>query len=169
MLFQTLVFASIAALCGAQSTFKPLRPPSIPLAVKSPYFSTWQQAGSDSGNGGYLAGEWPTFWAGAITGWTGYIRVDNITYIWMGAPAVTNETNYYVSQTAFEYTPSRSTFTMDVAGVVTMTIDFLSPVLPDTILEMSLPYSYMDVKVHSRDGKKHEVQLYTDISAGKDK
>lgn len=55
---------------------------------------------------------------------------------------------------------------MDVAGVVGMTITMTSPVLPDTILEMSLPYTYMDVQVYSIDGKDHEVQLYTDISAG---
>lgn len=52
----------------AVSTFSPARPPAIPLAVKSPYMSTWLQAGRDgtgvdSGNGGYLPGEWPTFWA----------------------------------------------------------------------------------------------------------
>lgn len=35
--------------------------------------STWQQAGSDHGNGGYLAGQWPTFWNGQITGWTGMV------------------------------------------------------------------------------------------------
>ena len=129
--------------------------------------STWQQAGSDAGNGGYLAGQWPTFWYGAITGWTGYIRVDNVTYIWMGAPVVPNENNYYVTQTAYEYTPTRSIFTMDVAGAVGMNITFLSPVLPDTILEMSLPYTYLDVQVHSIDGKRHDVQIYTDISAGR--
>lgn len=48
---------------AAASTFSPARPPAIPLAVKSPYMSTWQYAGSDGGNGGYLAGQWPQFWA----------------------------------------------------------------------------------------------------------
>lgn len=44
------------------STFSPARPPAIPLAVKSPYLSTWLNAGGDGGNGGYLAGEWPVHW-----------------------------------------------------------------------------------------------------------
>jgi hypothetical protein len=44
------------------STFSPARPPAIPLAVKAPYLNTWLNAGSDGGNGGYLAGEWPVFW-----------------------------------------------------------------------------------------------------------
>lgn len=50
------------ALAAAQSTFTPARPPAIPLAVKAPYLSTWLNVGSDGGNGGYLAGEWPVFW-----------------------------------------------------------------------------------------------------------
>lgn len=44
------------------STFSPARPPSIPLAVRSPYLSTWLQVGKDGGDGGLLAGQWPTFW-----------------------------------------------------------------------------------------------------------
>lgn len=52
-----------AELVSAASTFSPARPPSIPLAVKAPYLNTWLDAGSDGGNGGYLAGEWSTFWA----------------------------------------------------------------------------------------------------------
>lgn len=51
-----LSFPFFASAVLAQSSFTPARPPAIPLAVKSPYLNTWQQAGSDGGNGGYLAG-----------------------------------------------------------------------------------------------------------------
>lgn len=51
-----------AQAVSAASTFSPARPPSVPIAVKSPYLNTWLNAGSDGGNGGYLAGEWTTFW-----------------------------------------------------------------------------------------------------------
>lgn len=57
-----LLVASLVTSIGAQSTFTPARPPALPLAVKSPYLSTWQNAGSDGGNGGYLPGQWPRFW-----------------------------------------------------------------------------------------------------------
>lgn len=57
-----LLVASFIVSIGAQSTFTPARPPSLPLAVRSPYLSTWLDAGSDGGNGGYLAGQWPVFW-----------------------------------------------------------------------------------------------------------
>jgi hypothetical protein len=55
---------------------------------------------------------------------------------------------------------------MDVDGKVQMKITFLSPVSPDDLVRSSLPYSYMDVEVASLDGSSHQVQLYTDISAG---
>lgn len=51
-----LSFPLFASAVIAQSSFAPARPPAIPLAVNSPYLNTWQQAGSDGGNGGYLAG-----------------------------------------------------------------------------------------------------------------
>lgn len=57
-----LLVASLASAVTAESTFKPARPPALPLAVKSPYLSTWLPAGKNGGNGGYLAGEWPRFW-----------------------------------------------------------------------------------------------------------
>jgi hypothetical protein len=61
--------STVAALLGlavysvrGASTFSPARPPAVPLAVRAPYLNTWLEAGSDGGNGGYLAGEWATFW-----------------------------------------------------------------------------------------------------------
>ncbi|EME45994.1 hypothetical protein DOTSEDRAFT_147842, partial [Dothistroma septosporum NZE10] len=153
---------SVIAVRSQASTFSPGRPPAIPLAVRSPYLSTWQAAGADGGNGGYLAGQWPTFWTGAITGWCGFIKVDNTTYTWMGKP---DSMPSIVTQTALEYTSTRSTFTMDVAGKVVMNITFLSPVDPTDKQRQSMPVSYMNVEVQSSDGQQHDVALYTDISA----
>jgi hypothetical protein len=65
MHFSLLLCALYGLLAGsavAQSKFTPTRPPALPLAVKSPYLSTWFRAGKDGGNGGYLPGQWPTFW-----------------------------------------------------------------------------------------------------------
>ena len=53
-------FFTIAA--QSASKFTPTRPPSLPLAVKNPYLSAWFPAGSNGGNGGYLPGQWPSFW-----------------------------------------------------------------------------------------------------------
>jgi len=55
---------------------------------------------------------------------------------------------------------------MNVAGKVEMIITFLSPVTPDDLKRQSLTFSYLHVAVSSMDGKAHDVQLYSDISAG---
>ncbi|GLI76787.1 hypothetical protein PoHVEF18_005065 [Penicillium ochrochloron] len=155
-----LLVSSFVASIGAQSTFSPARPPALPLAVKSPYLSTWLNAGSDGGNGGYLAGEWPVFWENQITGWCGLIRVDGAAYTWMGLPGSTT-----VTQTAFEYTSTKSIFTMDVGGKVEMNITFMSPITPNDFKRQSLIFSYLNVEVSSLDGNDHDVQVYADISA----
>lgn len=89
------------------------------------------------------------------------IRVDGHLYTWMGSPGPEA-----VTQTAFEYTSTRSIFTMTVGGMVSMNITFLSPVTPNDLKRQSLPFSYLDVEVASMDGAEHNVQVYADISAG---
>lgn len=81
----------------------------------------------------------------------------------MGAPL---DVGSNVKQTSFEYTSTRSIFTLDVAEKVMLKVTFLSPVVPDDLMKASLPQSYMNVDVSSTDGNEHDVQLYTDISAG---
>ena len=56
---------------------------------------------------------------------------------------------------------------MDVGGLVTMNITFLSPVNPTDLKRQSLTFSYVDVVVTSSDGASHDVKLYADITAGK--
>lgn len=92
-----------------------------------------------------------------MTGWSGFVRVDNVSYTWLGA---SNQNSVFVNQTAFEYTSTRSIFTMSVGGFVKMTITFLSSVTPNDLLRSSLPYSYLDIEVESEDGNQHDVQLY---------
>ncbi|KAF2126519.1 glutaminase GtaA [Dothidotthia symphoricarpi CBS 119687] len=146
---------------AAESTFTPARPPSLPLAVKNPYLSTWLPAGSDGGNGGYLPGQWPQFWTGQWLGWTGLIRVDGKTFTWMGTP---NDIDV-ASQVAYEYTSTRSIFTIEADDKVTVKITFLSPLTPNDFKRQSLIFSYMEVEVSSLNGTTHDVQIYTDISA----
>jgi hypothetical protein len=173
--------ASVAAFFGGLShaiDFSPARPPAWPLAVRSPYLSTWL----DGSSGGSLAGHWPTFWAyvalpspkplnhavltdihpesGQITGWQGFVAVDGAVYNWMGAapgPAVAN-------QTSATYTSTNTVFTFDVEGKVTLKATFLSPVYPNDLLKQSLQHSYVDVTAVSADGASHSVQVYLDTS-----
>ncbi|CAG8400235.1 unnamed protein product [Penicillium salamii] len=155
-----LLVASLVASIGAQSTFSPARPPAIPLAVRSPYLSTWLDAGSDGGNGGYLAGQWPVFWQNQVTGWAGMIRVDGDVYTWMGLPGTKT-----VNQIAYEYTSTKSIFTMHVDNKLEMNITFLSPITPEDFKRQSLVFSYLNVEVSSLDDQDYDVQVYADISA----
>ena len=56
---------------------------------------------------------------------------------------------------------------MSVADTVEMNITFLSPITPTDLMRQSLPFSYVEVSIISTDGNAHDVQLYTDITAGK--
>ena len=100
--------------------------------------------------------------SGAITGWAGLIRVDGTAYTWLGAPAGAPS----VTQTAFEYTATRSVFVLNVNDAVQLNVTFNSPIFPNDLKRQSLVFSYLDVIVSSIDGATHDVQLYADISAG---
>lgn len=72
-----------------------------------------------------------------------------------------------VTQTAFTYTSTRSTFSFTIAGKVQLDVTFLSPVYPDDFVKKSLQYSYVDTRVYAIDGATHSVSIYMDISGGK--
>ncbi|WP_327011768.1 DUF5127 domain-containing protein [Dactylosporangium sp. NBC_01737] len=137
----------------AASTFSPIRPPATPLAVRSPYLSTWLRADT-------LPGNWPTFWTGAATAMTGIVRVDNQPYVFMGSPSGGWP---LATQTALVVTATRSTFTI-TAGAVRLEVEFLSPVDPANLRRQSVPMSYLSVTAIATDGGSHAVSIYLDIS-----
>ncbi|KAH9927248.1 uncharacterized protein B0H18DRAFT_1084773 [Fomitopsis serialis] len=51
------------------------------------------------------------------------------------------------------------------AGSVNLTVTFLSPIEPSSLINQSVPFSYMSVQARPNDGKSHSVQIYSDISA----
>ena len=104
-----------------------------------------------------------TLGSGQTLGWTGLIKVDNNTLLWMGAPDGYTD---LVNQTSFEYTSTKSIFTFHADDKVQLKVTFLSPLTPTDLKRQSLIFSYMDVEVTSLDGSEHSVQVYTDISAG---
>ncbi|KAF1957920.1 DUF1793-domain-containing protein [Byssothecium circinans] len=112
-------------------------------------------------NGHHFGRTFPFLHRGQITGWAGLIRVDNKTFTWMGAPSNIEA----ASQVAFEYTSTKSIFTIEVDDKVSVKVTFLSPLTPEDFKRQSLIFSYMNVEVSSLDGANHNVQLYTDISA----
>ncbi|KAH6875974.1 hypothetical protein BKA58DRAFT_310214, partial [Alternaria rosae] len=100
--------------------------------------------------------------SGQIVGWTGLIKVDGNTFVWMGKPDGYND---FANQTSYEYTSTKSIFTITAGDTVQLKVTFLSPLTPNDFKRQSLIFSYMDVEVSSLDGSPHNVQIYTDISA----
>ncbi|KAJ4395919.1 hypothetical protein N0V93_000135 [Gnomoniopsis smithogilvyi] len=151
--------ATAAALFSSLSCaidFSPARPPAWPLAVKSPYVSSWLNGDS----GGSLAGNWPKFWNGQVTALQGFVAVDGDVFNWVGAAAGPSVAN----QTSATYTSTKTVFTFDVNSKVTLTATFLSPVYYDDLVKQSLQYSYIDVAAVSSDGASHDVQIYLDCT-----
>lgn len=150
-------FAYVQAL---DWTATPFNPPSIPLAVRTPYLSAWLPQGS----GAALNDVWPTFWTGSVLGWAGFVKVDGTAYSFLGSANVPGATFQKAAQTSFIFTSTQSTFVL-VAGPVQLTVSFLSPVDATDLVKQSIPLAYMTVSAASTDGAEHSVRVYTDISA----
>ena len=144
---------------GAQASpadaFNPIRPPATPLAVRSPYLSTWQRADT-------LAGTWPTFWNGRTAAICGIARIDGTAYVFAGAPG--QPSLPAMPQTSLQVTATRSIYTF-AAGGVTLTVTFFSPVDLSDLQRQSIPLSYITAGAASSDGNGHHVSVYLDISA----
>ncbi len=154
---QALSASDVTTLYQSASALTPLRAPSVPLIVRSPYVSTWQ-------NSDVAPGNWSTFWNGGgnVKAITGIVRVDGSSYVFFGAPggigSVQNAT-----QVQLEITSTQSRYTFQ-AGPVTLYVNFLSPIEATNLQLLSIPFGYIFVQAQSSDGNTHTVSVYMDIS-----
>ncbi|HLK98076.1 MAG TPA: DUF4965 domain-containing protein [Hymenobacter sp.] len=61
-------------------------------------------------------------------------------------------------------TATQSSYTFAAAGVK-LSVTFMAPLLMDNLTALSRPVQYVSYSVQATDGKLHEVELYTDVSA----
>jgi hypothetical protein len=153
--------AAATDLTGLTSTatprYDPIRPPAIPLVVRSPYLSTWLAADN-------LPGTWPTFWTGRITAMAGLATIDGTPFLFLGAPSLPNANPFAtMRQLSVTTTATKSEFVLQQAGVE-LTVTFLSPVTPGDLKRQSQPLSYISMRARSVDGHSHKVAVYFDIS-----
>jgi hypothetical protein len=142
---------------GQSPTDIPVRPPAVPLVVRSPYLSTWLAADN-------LPGTWPTFWTGRITAMTGLATIDGTPFLFLGSPASPTAFPFpTLRQLSLTVTATKSEFVLAQAGVE-LTVTFLSPVTPGDLKRQSQPLSYVSVVARATDGKAHQVGVYFDIS-----
>src|SRR6202050_5380845 len=134
-----------------------VRPPSIPLAVRSPYLSTWLPATA-------LTSATPQFWDGATRGFVGLVRIDGQLYAWAGPPVLsTGAALTPWTPVSTEVTATRSIFTAS-AGGAQLVAEWLSPVEPGNLELQSVPLTLLTVSVSFTDGNSHDVQVYADIT-----
>ena len=143
---------------GARPKFTPLRPPAVPLAVRSPYLSTWVSTHTKE----TLNGQNPIFWTGAEVGWSGLIQVDDTTYEWLGYPSSALPNIESATTESVKYTATKTVYTIS-AGKVGVNVTFLTPITLSDLKRQSLPASYLSLSFWSLDKKNHSVNLYTDI------
>jgi hypothetical protein len=134
-----------------------VRPPSIPLAVRSPYLTTWLPATS-------LTGATPQFWNGAGRTFVGLVLIDGQLYAWAGAPVLSSGAAVTpMTAISTDVTATRSIFTAG-AGGVELVAEWLSPVEPGNLALQSSPLTLLTVSVNFTDGNSHDVQVYADIT-----
>ncbi len=130
------------------------RPPSVPLITHTPYFSVWSP-------GDRLTDTHTTHWTGSRQELMGMIRVDGKSARFLGGEWNGLEA---ADQVSLEITSTRSIYTFEYFGVG-LTVEFLSPLIPDDLDVLTRPITYVTLNVVSVDGEKHEVSVYFEVSA----
>ena len=137
-----------------------LRAPAVPLIPVDPYFSVWATAdrltdNQPDGKPGIA------HWTGAANPLTSLVNVDGKTYRVMGtAPAEVPA----MDQKSLSIQPTTVTYTFEGAGI-RVALEFMTPLLPEDLMVMSRPITYLTWNVNSIDGKEHEVKVYFDDTA----
>src|SRR5690349_14207361 len=105
-------FLFLIALAGSlwSQAAAPIRPPAIPLVAHDPYFSIWSNTDA-------LTGSATRHWTGAVQPLVGLIRIDNVTWRYMGDLPRWAEGLQPMRQTAFELTPTHTMYGLEAAGV----------------------------------------------------
>ncbi|KAJ3568844.1 hypothetical protein NP233_g5444 [Leucocoprinus birnbaumii] len=144
----------LVLLVNAQS---PKRIPFLPLAVKTPYLNTWlhnSDFAPDDDRAQFFTDD-------RKLGWTGFIRVDDQNFQWIGTPYKSNKT----LTSGLTLTPTKTIFRFE-AGPIQFNVTFFTPIEPSDYALQSVPFSYLYIDGFSvGDSLSHTVQVYSDISA----
>jgi len=95
--------------------------------------------------------------------WTGFIRVDNVSYQWMGDGfGKTVRAGENAQQLAMTYTATRTIYQFQADSVL-FNVTFMTPIWPHDYLRQSLPLTYMHFELDEASATNRSVQMYTDI------
>ncbi|KAG8806415.1 hypothetical protein FRC19_007267, partial [Serendipita sp. 401] len=133
-------------------------PVSVPLAVKSPFLSSWKM-GSDG-----MGVNWPRSGGNlGITGWAGFARVDGVLFGFLGGALGASVIGTQAQTKDLEITASQTIYTFGCGGM-DVKVTFINSIEPSDFTRLSLPFIYVSVTATSNDGARHSVQIYSDLS-----
>ncbi|KAL5519656.1 hypothetical protein ACEPAH_1339 [Sanghuangporus vaninii] len=160
----SLICLNALVLAQGNWTTSPFNPFSLPLAVKSPYVNAWAPLGFNTTGSVPLSQAIPRLWSdvNADMGWDAAILVDGNAYQLLGVPPA-NTPLVNAIQQSFVFTPTRSSYVLQ-AGLVNVTMTFMSPIEAKDIVRQSLPFSYLYFEVDSIDGNAHDITIYSDVT-----
>src|SRR5579872_782099 len=149
------LLATTCAMAAAQQPVT-VRTPATPLIVHDPYFSIWSF--DDALNAG------PTrHWTGVPQQLEGVVRVDGHPFRFMGEARDSRDIPP-LPQVSRAIWPTRTIYDFEGAGVH-LTATFLTPALPQDLVALSRPLTYLTWSVRSTDGAAHAVELWLSASA----
>jgi len=171
--FLVLAMAAALGACCAragEADAKPaFRPPAVPLVTYNPFLSIWCETDK-------LTDDVTRHWTRHPHSLISLIRIDGKTYRLMGnAPksgpkGVTKDAvDVYKDIPAFPQVsvhvfPTRSFYDFN-DGHLHVTLDFMTPLLPDDLDVLARPVTYLTWQVVSVDGAPHDVALYDSTSS----
>lgn len=148
------LIALVLVVTATASALASFRPPAIPLITQDPFMQTWMRGDNSTAAS-------VTHWAGEIEKqMVGLLKIDGNTFSYLGessSPALT--------QRSVQALPTRTVFELELPGVVSLNVTFLSTMFTDDYVRLSRPVYYLILDTASLDGHKHEVAAYFDISA----
>ena len=136
------------------------RAPAVPLITNDPMFSLWSFATN-------LTDDTTRHWTGVRQFIIGALAVDDIVYEFLGKVNPVN-TRYFTGykilpQTSCSVRPLSTEYTFE-NEIIRLELIFTSPLLPDDLMLLSRPASYITYKITPLDGKEHNIHLYFGFS-----
>ncbi|MDR0751328.1 MAG: DUF4965 domain-containing protein [Christensenellaceae bacterium] len=123
------------------------RLPAYPLITLDPLISIW----STSDN---LYDSVTSMWTGADKPINGNIIIDGVAYRFMGLKG----SDEIIPQKSLKLSLSSTQYEFE-NSMVTLTLKFTKPLLPNNISLSSCPFAFIDVECKSCDGNEHSVQI----------
>jgi Glutaminase A six helical-hairpin domain/Domain of unknown function (DUF5127)/Domain of unknown function (DUF4964) len=129
------------------------RPPVVPLVTHDPYFSIWSMAD-------HLTDINTRHWTGTDQPLAGLIRIDNVTYRYMGRDPRDVPP---MQQVSLQVTPLHTLYTFEATGV-RLQVTFFTAAFPNDLEALSRPVDYLTWNITSTDSRAHTVDLLLDAS-----